>query len=232
MAERRAVEHAVRAIPNLLRRQDDLRRLEIPPPEIEPISCLAAPKTDGLKCGKCSFVTRQVQTMQAHCRDKHGWHNPRCRGRPTEKNVRWCGQHQRFFPSRGGSRWFEVGRTSTRHRTPAGKAARQCKPSSGKNAEPIGLAPDVSAHLRNVLERDQRYRSAENQPRVYSKAMGEGTFAATSPWLDRTHWPAMFEGCRRDILRAMTRLPNRNPSVGEYVLDSSAKDPRTATRTF
>ncbi|KAF4442004.1 hypothetical protein F53441_11849 [Fusarium austroafricanum] len=65
----------------------------------------------------------------------------------------------------------------------------------------------MQAHLREVLEREQQYLDAKTQPRFYSKALGDDSFAATSLWLERTRWPITYKNMRRDILQAMTRLP-------------------------
>ena len=79
--ERRRIAQSVLSVPNLLRNTGDLHLLAKPCPE-EPIPFLAAPKSDGLKCRKCSYISRHVQKMQSHCRKKHGWQNPRGAGRP------------------------------------------------------------------------------------------------------------------------------------------------------
>lgn len=228
LVERRAVEQAVHRLPNLIQRQDDLCRLENPPPGIDPIPYLATPKTDGLKCWHCTFVSRQVQTMQAHCRDRHGWQNPRAKGRPPraypaavlpwKENVP-C---QRFFPSRAGSRWFEVGRRDTGQRTNTDN--RPSESGLAPFTEPVQQTPEVIAHLQSILEREQKFRSAECEPRVYSKAMGESSFANTTLWMERTKWPETFRGCRRDILRAMTRLPKRNPHTTQHMLGQGPHD--------
>ena len=74
----------------------------------------------------------------------------------------------------------------------------------------------MRAHLRGVLEREKSYLNAEMQPRFYSKALGDDSFASTSLWLERTQWPTTYKNVRRDILQAMTRLPVRTKvsSVG------------------
>jgi hypothetical protein len=56
---------------------------------------------------------------------------------------------------------------------------------------------------------DSAYRGAETQPRFYSKALGDDSFAATSLWLERTRWPITYQNVRRDILQSMTRHPVR-----------------------
>ncbi|KAL9564120.1 hypothetical protein ACKAV7_011770 [Fusarium commune] len=84
--------------------------------------------------------------------------------------------------------------------------------------EPATLTPELYAHVKGVLLRDQNYVRRENEPRVYSKTQGEDSFVATSLWLERTQWPAIFHKSRRDILRALTQLPNNRALMVDYVL--------------
>ncbi|KAH7159373.1 hypothetical protein DER46DRAFT_474265, partial [Fusarium sp. MPI-SDFR-AT-0072] len=74
---RHRLAEQVKAIPNLLQDQSKLRLPRIP---IKPISCLAAPRLDGLKCRKCGRMFRQAQKMRHHCMEEHLWKNPRGRG--------------------------------------------------------------------------------------------------------------------------------------------------------
>ena len=120
-AERREVSAMIKRIPRIIRNQAELSEIQLRPPTINPIPLLAPPQTDGLRCLKCPYVVHQVQSIQAHCSEKHGWQNPRNKGRPTDSNsgpnlgaipeLPWVqGVHcQRFFPTRAGSSWFEVG---------------------------------------------------------------------------------------------------------------------------
>lgn len=117
---RQAVSERIQKIPNILRKQSDLKELQYPHPTSDPIPHLVPPQLDGLRCRTCSRVYRHVQQMQAHCSEEHQWVNPRGKGRPNTScaappdELPWikgipC---QRFFSSRGGSRWFEVGRNT------------------------------------------------------------------------------------------------------------------------
>ncbi|KJZ70333.1 hypothetical protein HIM_10262 [Hirsutella minnesotensis 3608] len=212
VAERRAVEHTVKSIPGIVHRRDELSRLEVPPPAIQPIPHLAPPKTDGLRCRKCSYVSRHLQKIQAHCRSAPDWQNPRNRGRPTrngdvqpDKAWKEGVRCQRFFVSGSGSGWFEVGRTAA-HRANAAAISRSSL--SGSAAATATLTPDVVGHLKTVLQRERRYNTVEQQPRIAAKALGDNSFANVGPWLDYTQWHAMFRGHRRDVLRALSRLPH------------------------
>ncbi|KAL9563885.1 hypothetical protein ACKAV7_011920 [Fusarium commune] len=113
---RQGLVEKINQIPNIIRNQDELRDLQYPANTIEPIPYLAPPEPDGLKCHACGHIVRHVQKIQKHCTDEHQWTNPGGRGRPPpdyhmsayespwEEGV----AYQRFFPSRAGSRWFQV----------------------------------------------------------------------------------------------------------------------------
>lgn len=68
-----------KAIKNLLKDQSKVQLSRIP---INQISCLAAPRLDGLKYWKSGRVFRQVQKKRLHCVEEHLWKWPRDRGRP------------------------------------------------------------------------------------------------------------------------------------------------------
>jgi hypothetical protein len=208
-------------IPNVLQSRVELSQLQYPPPSAEPIPCLAPPKLDVLECRHCSYKIRQVQAMQEHCAKSHNWVNPRGKGRPTTGHptadpLPWsegvaC---QRFFPSREGSKWFQVN-IRTKGRADRSKP----KPSTKKpQGTPYVLTSEASTHLQQVIDREARYREALSQPRAAVNDTGTDTFAATSLWLDRTQWPSIYRGSRRDVLRALIRLPNRPSLNADYTL--------------
>ena len=101
-----------------IQRQDVIRcRAEMALPQAaRPIPLLRAPKSDGLGCILCPYISRHLSKMHAHCRSCHGWRNPRKRGRRKVSEpvrvgevLRTTGVRcQRFFPSRAASGWFEV----------------------------------------------------------------------------------------------------------------------------
>ncbi|KNB19405.1 hypothetical protein FOXG_16755 [Fusarium oxysporum f. sp. lycopersici 4287] len=57
-----------------------------------------------------------------------------------------------------------------------------------------------------------------NQPRLSAKDLGSDALASTGLWPERTQWRVIFENARRDILRAMTRLPDRHSLMSDYVM--------------
>ncbi|KAF4946561.1 hypothetical protein FGADI_11075 [Fusarium gaditjirri] len=208
-----------KAIPNLLQDQSKLRLPRIP---IKPISCLAAPRLDGLKCRKSGRMFRQSQKMGLHCMEEHLWKNPRGRGRPisgleASAELPWiqgvaC---QRFFPSREGSRWFEVPRETGKSK----KGARLAKSSRPDLSQDIrNLKCEARAHISDVLEREENYFDLMNQPHMSAKDLGSDALASTGLWPKRTQWRVIFKNARHDILRAMTRLPDRYSLMSDYVM--------------
>lgn len=210
-AERHKVARDIARIPGIIKDQLALEGFQFPPPTISNVPYLIPPEPDGLKCRKCPYIAKQEKKIHKHCRSCQGWKNPRSRGRPKKGGIDlalerpWI-EHvpcQRFFPSRAASGWFEVGRKLAGCKgKPAGTIV------DGQCGGSAAVAPETRAHLQEVLEREQKYLDAEKQPRVYSKALGDDSFAGTSLWLERTQWPVTYKGVRRDILQAMTRLPN------------------------
>ncbi|KAI5456252.1 hypothetical protein BGZ63DRAFT_409329 [Mariannaea sp. PMI_226] len=231
IAERQRVGQRVLGIPELLRNVDDLGKLAIPPPSKEPIQFLAPPRSDGLQCRKCHYISRHVQKMQEHCRETHNWQNPRSAGRPlsgTETTVElpwrdgiYC---QRFFPSRAGSRWFEVGQKAKASRKQPGITRSSIATLSGLPDKPPSLTPEAYAHVKAVMEREERYHQVENQPRNSSRVLGQQSFTSTSLWLERTRWHLTFQDSRRDILRALTQLPNRRSLDTDVFIGQGYKD--------
>lgn len=223
---RRAIAEAVAHLPNIRRNQADLFDFQFPPPNTNPIPHLSPPQTDGLKCRRCPYVVRHEKKMKQHCRDCHNWQNTQGRGRPRldqkDATIGTSGlppelpwrdnvHCQRFFLSRAASGWFEVKRKT---------AICKSKLARGDYTEalalPSKLPPETQTHIQGVVERHERYVDARNQPRHYAKALGEESLAATSPWLDRTQWRTIYRDARRDILRAMIRLPVQEHSTGEW----------------
>ncbi|ENH74246.1 hypothetical protein FOC1_g10001889 [Fusarium oxysporum f. sp. cubense race 1] len=87
------------------------------------------------------------------------------------------------------------------------------------------LTSEASIHLQQVIERDTQYREAlSQQPRATVYDAGTNTFPATSLWLDRTQWPSIYRGFCRDVLRALTRLPDRHSLDDGYILGQGILD--------
>ncbi|KAH7159366.1 hypothetical protein DER46DRAFT_508741, partial [Fusarium sp. MPI-SDFR-AT-0072] len=180
---RRRLVEEIRKIPGVLRSRTELPQLQYPPSTTEPIPCLAPPKLDVLKCRLCnSFNVRQLQAMQEHCSKSHSWVNPRAKGRPSKglpstDPLPWiegvaC---QRFFPSREGSRWFQITLKAKRERRsePKAKMAPHKLRLESKN-----LTPEATAHLRQVIRREEKYRDVLNQPCITSRDTGRVHFGA------------------------------------------------------
>ncbi|EXM15585.1 hypothetical protein FOTG_16071 [Fusarium oxysporum f. sp. vasinfectum 25433] len=103
---------------------------------------------------------------------------------------------------------------------PRGRADRSKAKSSTKKPQETScvLTSEASTHLQQVIDREARYREALGQPRTTIHDTGTDTFAATSLWLDRTQWVSIYRGSRRDVLRALIRLPDRHSLNTDYTL--------------
>ncbi|KAH7109811.1 hypothetical protein EDB81DRAFT_704547 [Dactylonectria macrodidyma] len=229
-AERHKIAEEIGKIPNIIRNQQGLSGFRFPPPTADPIPYLRPPEPDGLKCRQCPYIARQRQRIQRHSHKSHDWHNPNGRGRPSQNPPQpesevlpWRSgvQCQRFFPSRAASGWFEIGRKISTPKLPKHLSAPTPSSLAASTSKPVMLTLEMRTHLTQVLEREQRYLDAQDQPRVRSKALGDASFAATSPWLERTRWHVVYQNVRRDILRAMTQLPSNGvcpASAADYNL--------------
>ncbi|KAJ9412789.1 hypothetical protein QL093DRAFT_2595349 [Fusarium oxysporum] len=182
------VSEKIEQIPNILPNQDELRNLWYPTDIIEPIPYLAPPKPDGLKCRACGHIVRRIQKIQKHCTDEYQWMNPGGRGRPPPDYHMSAYQspweegvaYQRFFPSRAGSRWFQVNSPIRLQRDVHKKVHTD---SFQSRVAPQELGPVLCSHLSEVVEREKKYWETMNQPRLSSKDMDSGSFATTNCFL-------------------------------------------------
>ncbi|KAF4473732.1 Bloom syndrome protein-like protein [Colletotrichum fructicola Nara gc5] len=134
-----------------------------------------------------------AQVIQRHCRAEHGWHNDWQKGGNVRKratvarDLPWttgvpC---QRFFPSRAGSRWFEVGRG-------LGMAVQSEPPEPGTDNTAWFVALHENQEKR--FEADAR----EEVSIVDEKLEPNG-------WLYRVGWTRDLEGLNRTQLQEATR---------------------------
>jgi hypothetical protein len=117
--ERGAIIEEIRLLPDIIQDEAGLDGFEFPEPTTKAIPQLGEPKTDGLGCKQCWYVSRQPQKIRIHGRVVHGWSKKRKRGqhgRVGEDDIPWVSgvRCQRFFRTRVNSRWFEVGGSAGR----------------------------------------------------------------------------------------------------------------------
>ncbi|KAI3572972.1 hypothetical protein IWW34DRAFT_887898 [Fusarium oxysporum f. sp. albedinis] len=97
---------------------------------------------------------------------------------------------QRFFPSREGSRWFEVlqdtGKSKKGKRLP-----KSSRPDLSKDVR--SLNREARTHLSDILEREENYFDRMNQPRISAKDLGSDALASAGLWPERTQWRVIFE---------------------------------------
>lgn len=225
--KRSNIAAAVAQIPNIMRCQADIARFQFPPPTAPRINALASPIDGALKCCNCAkiYQCQQVQKIQAHCREEHGWQNPRGPGRPSKKRKYGQGDReevdaalpwrenvrcQRFFRTRYASGWFEI-----EYKDP--DCEERIFITQGRNLErahtrptkDVPVNPATQNHVEAVLQRHINYINLQNQPRGSCKYSRSTSLAGISPWVDRTQWHIIYKDCRRDILATMTYLPRR-----------------------
>lgn len=238
-AERCRIVGVVKGINKIIRRQSDLENFKFPPPTTEPIPYLEPPRSDGMKCRTCHHIACQIQKIQAHCREKHNWINPRKKGRQpalqplNQDEVPWtegvlC---QRFFRSRAASGWFEVGRGHTppsqmksgsHPDMPKGK--RKQLMDDGKRSE----CAEAETHLNAVLTREKQRLEENNQPAICDQSPKNNAFASSNPWMDRNQWDEIYKGVRRDILQGLIRLPNRHHLTTHCFIGQRSRKTRPA----
>src|SRR3569833_2820161 len=184
------IVQAIDTIPGIIRDQSGLRRFQFPPPTIDPIPFIAPPEEDGLRCNECGYVTRTVQWIQRHCREEHGWQNPWKKGgnvKSRSKQARvlpWTTgvRCQRFFRSRAGYRWFEVGGASEVLRRP----------------EAVEAAEDVVARIKRIhQEQTAKFEAAGKELIRVADEKKE-----PNAWVERTGWAQHLRGLDPDRLRA------------------------------
>ena len=111
--ERGAITEEICRLPKIIQDEKELDGFVFPDPATKAIPELAEPRTDGLGCKLCWYVSRQRQKIGEHARVMHQWSNKRKRGQHDgvrEDDVPWVSgvRCQRFFRTRVNSRWFEV----------------------------------------------------------------------------------------------------------------------------
>jgi hypothetical protein len=184
-AETRAqVAKNVQRIRGVIRTQDDLDSFRFPPPEWSAHPHLQTPRTDGLGCHQCTFVSPHRRIIQQHYADEHDWVNLRGKGRinasraerleavPWRTGVR-C---QRYFISRKASGWFEV----ERRRAPV------------QEEGPVETRKD---QMIQVFQRQVEMCEEAGKQEVV-----EEVDAKTEPnkWLDRVGWAQHLDGFEVD----------------------------------
>ncbi|KAJ6789249.1 hypothetical protein PWT90_10398 [Aphanocladium album] len=227
--ERRTITNRAADLQGARRNQADLLGFQFPPPTVDCVPYLAAPREDGLKCRECAYVSRQIQKIKEHCKTKHKWRNIRGPGQPESKRQKAAQKEllavddgvlpwregvrcQRFFLSRYASGWFEVGRKAINQKylrlyhAPENSVKRDTQ----KRKQNVATEASLQEHMTAALRRHQQHLDAEKQPRIYAKDVGLGSLAVLSPWMDRTQWRVTYKDARRDILRAMIRLPRKD----------------------
>ena len=190
--ERKAIVAAVQLAPGIIPDQTTLKaKFQFPPPLALPTPHLGPPATDGLQCCQCPYISRQLQKIQSHCRDKHGWINTWEKGghvakkAKLERDVPWkigvlC---QRIFRSGHFKGWFEVR---------PGDVAGLSAPNSAKQQI-------LALHLHA-----QRCLGAEGAQLVEADQEAEPNL-----WLRRVGWAQHLQGHDRKFLQGLVAIPQK-----------------------
>lgn len=208
--ERQRIVEKVAKIKGLINDIEALGRCEFPfpPPTSNPISALAPPKKDYIKCtfvvaskGPCSYVCFEVKHMQDHCWKEHQWKSKQKKGRPGKNRsmdkALWetgisC---QRFFAQGPKSGYFQVGRVELLATPTVGSArpAIQSQESQWRRMEEA-----ITAGMRRVEEREKKKIKALDESKE------------PNPWVRRTGWAHHLGGCGdREELRKLVGLVDR-----------------------
>ena len=114
--QRNRATYTLTLLPGMIQKETELNNYQRPVSVRKAIPYLGMPKTDGLKCSRCSYVCRNARMMQVHCREQHRLLSERRVGAPSRAalqrrfRVPWregvkC---QQLFKKRKLSQWFEV----------------------------------------------------------------------------------------------------------------------------
>lgn len=206
-ATRRAIASAARTHTECATSIEDV---VYPLPGAQPLACLPLYK-DRFRCeaglhghSPCGYLVRRLKHIQDHCRQQHGWSNPRKRGRPHQSAQKpadshmwtagvWC---QKFQPTGQLGRLFEVeqprseGRQGVAHQE--GNMQRALEISFAESTMAIEKA-DQDAHAQ-IQSDDNRF--------VWHQ------------WLQRTRWARHLAGFDRTWLQQQLH----RPSEREWVL--------------
>ncbi len=114
--QRNRAAYTLTLLPHMIEKEIELDGYQGPVSVRKAIPYLGTPKTDGLKCSKCSHMCRNARMMQKHCRQVHRLISERRVGAPSRAALQrrfWVPWRegvkcQQLFKKRKLSRWFEV----------------------------------------------------------------------------------------------------------------------------
>lgn len=158
---------------------------------------------DGLKCiinaQTCSWICRDAKSLKKHWREEHAFklgessqggrlnRNARERAERRFNEAHKKVQCQRFFPSRNGSRFFEVN------------------------------TPEIAEEEVNSWQEIQRKanKAFEDKQRAARAIIEEGEADEINPWLERTGWHKYLKELNPDELIASVQKPGGDPENPE-----------------
>jgi RecQ family ATP-dependent DNA helicase len=191
--DRDRIIQEVRKIDRLIQQRSELNSISFPQAYNPPIPVLREPREDGMQCQSqdaqgrpCNYIACQLQKIQQHYREEHGWINPQKRGGQEagrEVEVPWKSRVycQHFFVRGPGAQYFEVAKVGSR---------------SESQVPPRDVGFEAAKQ-----ELEQALKQAEEEDRRQITEPEEAREA--SGWLRRMGWAGHLEGFDREALRAL-----------------------------
>jgi hypothetical protein len=136
---------------------------------------------EGFACRECDFCTISIKHMTSHLRQLHL--------RDRTSKLRADDLYDDVFLQTWGDG------PTRKYWTVA---------INGTALRPLML-PHADEHLRSVRERELARR--EEQQSIAVSSTGFQTLQNTGPWMERTRWPTIYQGARRDVLLGLAVPP-------------------------
>ena len=191
----------------------DIKDLDIPSVVVKIINGLEI-FTDGLACkspgSHCHFITRQTKWIKRHAHKRHGWENPRIRGRPTKAehdqevaSRPWITdiKCQQFFKTGPKAQLFEVRLAEEEDVEGAVEDSPLVRRAGTRTSDWKQRMEQDRKNTRDMIEKVER----EERDLVHKSAKGE-----IDRWVERTGWARFLEGYRRRRLLPLIAKPDHD----------------------
>ena len=166
---------------------------------------------DGFMCNSpnsdCRFISRRIDEIKRHCRQKHGWINPNVKNRARKTNHDqdaidnpWTAsvKCQQFFKTGPKSQLFKVGLPEEEE---ASQEIRLVHRAGTQESDWERRSAGYRQYARNVVTKAEK----DNRDLVHKPVKGE-----VNPWVDRTGWAVHLEGQKRRKLVQLIAKPDRD----------------------
>ncbi|KAJ5117456.1 hypothetical protein N7448_011088 [Penicillium atrosanguineum] len=174
---------------------------KFPPPDSAPIAGL--PVYPGLRCPRCSYVSRALTTLRSHLAHIHPeTRRPRGRASKAKPDVVAAAEQvscQRFFVSGSGSGFFSV-----------------IVPSPIRRQRLAGTVSEAE-FIQVQVNRDLQERLSDEAEQGLQITTQKHT-TEVSPWLELTQWPKYLQGHSFSEVASLGMLPDssREPLLAAF----------------